>query len=115
MNYRLTAMQAALLRGLRTLLEQALGGGFEANSIIIDQIRSDSWASLTFLGERHEMTLRLLLPPAATVGLANRLCALADAAPPAVPGAFVAEMAFAAEPAGGGDVILQVEALTLQE
>lgn len=115
MNYRLTAMQAALLRGLRTLLEQALGAGFQANSIIIDQIRSESWASLTFLGERHELALRLLLPPAAAIGLADRLCALADAAPPAVPGAFVAEMAFAAEPAGSGDMILQVEALTLQE
>jgi|FEC22Drversion2_1045045.scaffolds.fasta_scaffold00019_99 hypothetical protein len=115
MNCRLTPCQAALLRGLRTLLETLAGTEFEDWSIVIEQVRSDDWASLTFRGQRHELTLRLMLPTAAISDLADRLRAQAEMAPPAVPGGFVADMTFGVRTGLAEEIFLDVEALTLQE
>ena len=45
-----------------------------AHRILLTEIRSVDWQPLTFVGERHELTLRLIGPDACT--LAERLVGL---------------------------------------
>ena len=77
---------------------------------------SVDWQSLTFVGERHEIALRLTGADARLA--AERLGAgLADAEF-AIPGQIVADIAIvgsAKEMAADGSVIVNLEALTISE
>ena len=58
------AMSTAAAGLLRALLARA---GVDRNRILLSDFRSTDWNSLTFAGERHEITLRVPGPNAITV------------------------------------------------
>lgn len=115
MNYRLTAIQAALLRGLRRLLAEVTGPADSPPSIVVDRMESTPWASLTYVGEQHRIGLRLLSPVPAGIDAGAGLMAAADSSPPSVPGAFVADMTVAAVRGPAGELSLSIEVLTIEE
>jgi hypothetical protein len=78
-------------------------------------VRSVDWQSLTFVGERHEIQLRIAGPGSETV--VERLCdGLADAEFE-LPGLIVAEIAVRGRPIRepDGATLLTIEALTIAE
>ena len=56
------ALSAAAAGLLRALLARA---GIDRDRILLTEFRSTDWQSLTFIGERHEMELRIPGPDAA--------------------------------------------------
>ena len=102
-----------LLAAIRRLT--AAGGGGAA--LIVEAVRAEDWASLTFAGEKHWLELRLDGSAAAVAAARDRLeRALADAEIE-VPGHIVADIALTgATLAGSGDRVscrLKFEALTI--
>ena len=95
---------------LRAFLERA---GVPRDRILLTNIRSTDWQSLTFVGERHEIRI----PGAASGSIAERLCAGLDDAEFDIPGQIVAEIAVRGGPARqpDGAVLLDIEALTIEE
>ena len=93
---------------LRALLERA---GAPRDRILLTDVRSTDWQSLTFIGERHELQLRV---PGA---IAERLCAGLDDAQFDIPGQIVAEIAVRGAPRrqADGAVLIDIEALTIEE
>ena len=105
----LSTAAAGLLRALiaRTQLPR--------DRILLTEWQSVDWQSLTFVGERHEVALRLTGPDARAA--AERLgTGLADAEF-AIPGHIVADIAIAgtAREANDGSVLVSLEALTIAE
>ena len=97
---------------LRALIARA---GVDRDRILLSQHRSFDWQSLTFVGERHEIALRISGPDAGL--LASRLTdGLADAEL-FVPGQIVADVALQFPPFADSDgsVNLSIEALTVAE
>ena len=62
------ALSTAAAGLLRSLLARA---GVDRDRILLSEFRSIDWQSLTFMGERHEMELRVPGPNA--VAIADRL------------------------------------------
>ncbi len=109
MRPALSSAAAGLLRGLIDRV------GLDRNRVLLSDFRSTDWQSLTFIGERHEIRLRLPAPGAA--GIAERLTAgLADAEW-RVPGQIVADIALAGAMVHhrDGSISLSLEALTIAE
>ena len=97
---------------LRALLARA---GIERDRILLTEFRSTDWQSLTFIGERHELEVRVPGPEADS--LAERLTdGLADAEF-SVPGQIVADINVASGTRhnADGSISLQIEALTIAE
>jgi hypothetical protein len=97
---------------LRALIERA---GVPRDRILLMGIRSTDWQSLTFIGERHEIQLRI--PGAGSGPIAERLCAdLADAEFE-IPGAIVVDIVVSGGPRRqtDGAVLIDIEALTIEE
>ena len=97
---------------LRALLAPA---AIDRDRILLTVFRSTDWQSLTFIGERHQLELRIPGPEADS--LAERLTnGLADAEF-TVPGHIVADIALSADPrhSADGSIGLQIEALTIAE
>ena len=97
---------------LRALLARA---GIDRDRILLTDFRSTDWQSLTFLGERHELELRVPGPDAHS--LAERLTdGLADAEF-IVPGQIVADINLSGRPGhnADGSISLQIEALTIAD
>lgn len=97
---------------LRALLVRA---GIDRDRILLTEFRSIDWQSLTFVGERHEMELRIPGPSA------DQLCGritkgLADAEF-AIPGQIVADIGLRCPPQANpdGSTSLFLEALTIVE
>ena len=106
------ALSPAAASLLRALLARA---GVDRDRILLSEFRSIDWHSLTFVGERHEMELRLPGPNAKAV--AARLTeGLADAEF-AIPGQIVADIGLERPPVrnGDGSLSLYIEALTVAE
>ena len=106
---RMSRSATALFRGL---LARA---GDKRDRILLMDWKSVDWQSLTFIGERHEIRLRIRGPNGAD--LARRLTGnIADAEFP-VPGQIVADMLVAGQPRAeaDGSVTLTLEALTIEE
>jgi hypothetical protein len=106
------ALSPAAAGLLRTLIARA---GINRDRILLTDFRSIDWQSLTFIGERHEMELRVPGPDADRV--ADLLTAgLADAEF-FIPGQIVADIGLERPPAhhSDGSVSLYVEALTISE
>ena len=97
---------------LRSLLARA---GVDRDRILLTEFRSIDWQSLTFIGERHEMELRIP-PPDATL-LVARLCDGLSDAEFSIPRQIVAEIALGRPPVhnADGSVSLYIEALTIAE
>lgn len=109
MKLALSPAAAGLLRALISRV------GVDRDRILLSNFRSVDWQSLTFLGERHEMELRLPGPDADL--LARRLTdGLADAEF-SIPRQIVADIGLEEPPTCNpdGSVTLRIEALTIAE
>ena len=106
------ALSPAAAGLLRALLARA---GIDRDRILLTEFRSIDWQSLTFIGERHEMELRIPGPSADL--LSERLTSgLADAEF-SIPGQIVADIGLTQPPKTNcdGSVSLFIEALTIAE
>jgi hypothetical protein len=106
------ALSPAAAGLLRALLARA---GIDRDRILLTEFRSTDWQSLTFVGERHEMELRIPAPDAEL--LAERLTAGLSDAEFAIPGQIVADIGQEKPPRrnGDGSISLFIEALTIAE
>jgi hypothetical protein len=97
---------------LRSIVARA---GVERDRVLLVEFRSVDWQSLTFIGERHKMELRIVGPDAAAA--ADRLLAGLAEAEWRVPGQIVADMNSETAPIvhKDGSVTLKLEALTIFE
>jgi hypothetical protein len=98
---------SALLRAL------AARAGVPRDRIVLIEVRSTDWQSLTFAGERHHFELRIHRPGSGEV--ARRMCdGIADAEF-SIPGLLVADIALDGAPptAPDGSTDLIIEALTI--
>jgi hypothetical protein len=99
----------ALLRALR----QALNRDKFDKFIAVEQVNSREWASITFSGARHRITLRVEGEGAADA--ADGFAAALDATEFRLRGHIVADLVLVGrEPAGNG-VRLTLEALTVED
>jgi hypothetical protein len=109
-------MQLAMSRTGAALLRALLKrGGDQADRVLLTEIRSTDWQSLTFAGEQHRILLRIIgADPAATLA---RLTDDLDEHEFAIPGQIVASIAVAHAPiqAADGTLTVGIEALTISE
>lgn len=106
------ALSPAAAGLLRALIARA---GINRDRILLTDFRSIDWQSLTFIGERHEMELKI--PPPDAHSIANGIReGLADAEF-AIPGQIVADVGLDRPPCHNrdGSVTLHIEALTIAE
>ncbi|MEO7541901.1 MAG: hypothetical protein ABIS66_08120 [Sphingomicrobium sp.] len=106
------AMSRAAAELLRALLERT---GEQSHKVLLRDIRSVDWQSLTFTGETHSMRLRVLGPNA--LRLVRRLTLGLGDWEFSIPGHLVADIAVARAPAAAldGSVTLAIEALTIAD
>ena len=109
---RKLAMSRAAMGLLRALIARA---GMSRDRILLSEWRSVDWQSLTFVGERHAISLRIAGPHSDSI--AKRLTAGLENADFVIPGQIVADIAVTGEPRLGSDgsTELSLEALTIAE
>lgn len=97
---------------LRALIARASGA---RDRILLTNLRSVDWQSLTFVGERHEISLRIAGPHADAV--AQRLTHGLEDHVFVIPGQIVADISLARGPdrTADGSAELTIEALTIAE
>ena len=97
---------------LRALIARA---GIDRDRILLSDFRSVEWQSLTLVGERHEIELRI--PGADADIIASRLTVGLNEAEFAVPGQIVADIGLQTAPSHNtdGSITINVEALTVSE
>ncbi len=109
-------MKIAMSRPASALLSALLSRTPEdRDRILLSEVRSVDWQSLTFNGERHEAQIRIVGPGARDVA-ARMVDGLADAEF-TVPGHIVADVACMTPPQeeSDGSVALSIEALTIAD
>ncbi|MGF1549310.1 MAG: hypothetical protein ACFBQW_02070 [Sphingomonadaceae bacterium] len=94
----------------RALLARA---GADAALFAIEAAGSEPWASVTFVGARHLLRIRIAGEGAGDA--ADRFLAGLEEAEFALPGHIVADIGCAARAEGGGGVTLEIAALTIEE
>ena len=106
------AMSRAAAGLLRALLARAAG---ERHRILLTEIRSEDWHSLTLAGERHVLRLRIA-GPAAELIVAPFIHGIEDAEF-VIPGQILADIALGRRPERSidGSITLELEALTVVE
>lgn len=106
------ALSAAAAGLLRALINRA---GIDRDRILLVDFRSVDWQSLTFLGERHEMQLRIPGPDARAI--VSRLTEGLAEAEFSIPGQIVADIGLERPPVtqSDGSILLHLEALTVAE
>jgi hypothetical protein len=106
------AMSAAAGNLLRALIARAK---VPRDRILLIDVRSVDWQSLTFVGERHHFDLRVAPPNSHEV--VERLCNGLEDAEFSIPGVFVADIAVIGAPvrAPDGSTSISIEALTIGE
>jgi hypothetical protein len=106
------AMSGAASGLLRALLFRA---AIPRDRILLTECRSVDWHSLTFVGERHEIEVRILAPEASVASerLANGL----SDAEFEIPGHILADIRIVGEAKfhEDGSITLKIEALTIAE
>jgi len=104
------ALSPAAAGLLRSLLARA---GVNRDRILLTEFRSTDWQSLTFMGERHEMELRVPGPDAEA--LVDRLTSRLAEDEFAIPGQIVADIGLERPPSRNpdGSFTLNIEALTI--
>lgn len=109
MRVPLSPAAAGLLRSLLARAE------VDRERILLTDFRSTDWQSLTFVGERHEISLRLAAPDAAM--LVERLSDRLEDVEWNIKGQIVADIGLDGPPitAPDGSVVLNLEALTIVE
>lgn len=107
-----TALSPAAAGLLRAIMARA---GVDRNRILLTEFRSVDWQSLTFVGERHQMELRI--PPPDANLLADRICDRLADVEFVIPGQIVADIGLERPPSRNrdGSVTLHIEALTIAE
>jgi hypothetical protein len=106
------AMSAAAANLLRALIARAR---VSRDRILLMEVRSVDWQSLTFTGERHHFELRV--PPPGSHEIVERLCDGLEDAEFSIPGVLVADISITRAPAraSDGSTSLMIEALTIAE
>lgn len=106
------AMSTASAGLLRALLARA---GVARDRILLSEFRSTDWNSLTFAGERHQISLRV--PGPGAVPVAALLIEGLEDADFVIPGQIVADIALMRPPADqpDGAILIEIEALTVAE
>lgn len=106
------AMSPAAASLLRTLLNRA---GVDRSRVLLSDFKSVDWQSLTFIGERHEIALRVPEPDAASI--VERLIGDLDENDFDLPGHIVADIQPAGRPVShrDGAISVAIEALTIAE
>jgi hypothetical protein len=108
MRATLSPVAAQLLRALTTRME------LQSEKVLVSNCRSVDWQSLTFTGERHEISLRVA-PPEAEQAVALLRDGLEDAEF-GLRGHVVADLLIVAERVEpDGAVLVDLEALTLSD
>lgn len=101
-------MQAALLRALISRAR------VRRDRILLTDVESVDWGSLTFTGERHLLQLRVAGPDSKSI--VERMCAGLDDAEFSISGTMVADITAAApEHALDRSASVRIEALTVAE
>ena len=106
------AMSAAASGLLRALIARSEA---PRDRILLIDLQTIDWRSLTFTGERHQFHLRIPGPGSRLI--ADRMCSGLGDAEFNIPGAIVADIALLGEPAPGpdGSIFLTIEALTVSD
>ena len=105
------ARSAAATQLLRSLVARS---GLDEDRIVVGNLQSVDWQSLTFTGERHEIALRLSGPDA-RAALALLRDGLADAEW-RLSGHVVADILIVGTTAqDDGSIVVEIEALTLAD
>lgn len=106
------ALSPAAAGLLRALVARA---GINRDRILLTDFRSVDWQSLTFVGERHEMLLRIPGPDAHL--LAGCISEGLTDAEFSIPGQIVADVGLERQPTQNrdGSVTLHIEALTIAD
>ena len=105
------AMSSAASALLRALLERT---DDQRDRILLTQVHSVDWQSLTLTGERHVIALRVPGPCAARI--VHRFTCGIEEAEFAIPGLIVADIAVAGSARSrDGSITLEIEALTVAE
>ena len=109
MKFALSPAAAGLLRAL------VARAGINRDRILLSDFRSIDWQSLTFIGERHEMELRVPGPDADK--LVEQLTAGLSETEFAIPGQIVADIGLERPLIHhrDGSISLHIEALTISE
>ena len=104
------AMSAAASGLLRALIGRAR---VDRNRILLTEIVSVDWQSLTFNGERHRIELRISGPNSGEI--ADRMTDRLEDAEFSIPGVLVADIVIAGGPSVGldGSTAITIEALTV--
>ena len=105
-------MSAAAAGLLRALIERA---GVPRDRILLTDIQSTDWRSLTFTGERHQFDLRI--PPPDDKLAIECLCTGLEDCEFSIPGVIVADVGAVgpAEQEPDGSMCLTIEALTVND
>ena len=106
MSTPLNDATTALLRAVRAMLESAA-------QFAVEEVRSRSWASVTFSGARHELAFRLEGDGAEAA--AARFVAGLEAAEFPLRGHILADIALVGEERRPGCARLRIEALTVED
>ena len=106
------AMSTAAAGLLRGLLGRA---GGERDRILLTWLHSTDWQSVTFIGERHQLHLRVAGPGAETI--VQRIVTGIEDAEFRIPGHVLADILVAAPPwrDRDGSISVELEALTIAE
>ena len=106
------AMSRAAAGLLRALIARA---GIPRDRILLTDVQSIDWQSLTFTGERHHIALRV--PGPRPGELVERMCAGLPDAEFSIPGILVADIGVVGTPthALDGSIELTIEALTITD
>jgi len=105
-------MSGAASALLRALIGRA---AVTRDRILLSDIESVDWRSLTFTGERHRFELHIVEPDSRYV--AERMCAGLEDAEFSIPGLIVADIGLAGPPRRepDGSTGLTIEALTVSD
>jgi hypothetical protein len=105
-------MSPAAAALLRLLTARA---GVARDRILLTDAHSIDWRSLTFTGERHQLSLRIPGPESRDV--VRRMCAGLEDAEFSIPGLVVADIGVVGLPvhASAGSTELTIEALTISD
>jgi len=106
------AMSQAASALLRAMIARS---GVPRDRILLIDVQSVDWQSLTFTGERHSIELRVSAPHSETI--VKRMCADLEDAEFSIPGVIVADICVAGSPSrsADGSTHLTIEALTVAD